>query len=327
MNSHSRIRPWIFGLLSLGLAGPALTLAQPAWPSKAIRIIVPFAPGSFTDLSARSLAVELSEQLAQQVFVENKGGAGGTLGADVVAKSAPDGHTLLLTDNSFVMSAGLYARLPYDPQKDFAQISQLAESPSIMVARLELPAKSTAKLVELARAKPGELNFGSGGQGSSAHLATELFMSVTSTKMSHIPFKGVAASIAEVMAGRIDISIASLASGMPHVRSGRVQGLGVTGKERSPLLPTVPTFAEAGFGDYNMSYWWGVAAPSGTPAAVLTRLNLEIAKAAEKARLRDSFVAQGARAVTSSQIEANKRVEDEIQVWKTIIQKTNLKIE
>ena len=161
--------------------------AQSAWPSKPLRIVVPFAPGSFTDLSARALAVELTEQLGQQVVVENKGGAGGTIGADAVAKSAPDGHTLLLTDNSFVMAAGLYPRLPFDPQKDFAQISAIAESPSIMIARADLPAKSVAQLVDAARAKPMDFMFGSGGQGSSAHLATELFLSVTGTKMTHVP--------------------------------------------------------------------------------------------------------------------------------------------
>ena len=301
--------------------------AQSNWPTKPLRIVVPFAPGSFTDLSARALAVELSEQLGQQVVVENKGGAGGTIGADAVAKSAPDGHTLLLTDNSFVMAAGLYPRLPFDPQKDFAQISAIAESPSIMIARAELPAKTVAQLVDAARAKPMDFMFGSGGQGSSAHLATELFLSVTGTKMTHVPYKGVAAAIAEVIAGRLDITIASLASGMPHVRSGRVQGFGVSGKERSALLPQVPTFAEQGFGDYNMSYWWGVAAPAGTPAAVLQRLNQEIAKAAEKPRLRDSFIAQGARAVTSTPAEQTRRVDDEIRVWKATIQKANIKLE
>jgi tripartite-type tricarboxylate transporter receptor subunit TctC len=301
--------------------------AQSAWPSKSLKIVVPFAPGSFTDLSARSLALELTEQLGQQVIVENKGGAGGTLGADLVAKSAPDGYTLVLTDNSFVMAAGLYAKLPYDPLKDFTQVSQIAESPSIMVARQELPAKSVKALVELAKAKPGELTFGSGGQGSSAHLATELFLSVTGTKMTHVPFKGVAASIAEVVAGRIDISIASLASGMPNVRGGRVQGFAVSGKERTPLLPNVPTFAEAGVPAYDMSYWWGVAVPAGTPAAVVARLNQEIIRAADKPRLKDSFVAQGARAVTSTPAEQTRRVEAEIRTWKAVIAKAGLKVE
>jgi tripartite-type tricarboxylate transporter receptor subunit TctC len=320
-------RTLLAALLGAALLPALPASAQTAWPAKPLKIVVPFAPGSFTDLSARSLALELTEQLGQQVIVENRGGAGGTLGSDMVAKAAPDGYTLVLTDNSFAMAAGLYAKLPYDPLKDFVQVSQIAESPSIMVARQELPAKSVKALVDLAKAKPGELTFGSGGQGSSAHLATELFLNVTGTKMTHVPFKGVAASIAEVVAGRIDISIASLASGMAHVRSGRVQGFGVSGKERTPLLPGVPTFVESGIPAYDMSYWWGVAVPAGTPAAVVTRLNQEIIRAADKPRLKESFIAQGARAVTSTPAELTRRVEEEIKTWKTVISKANLKVE
>jgi tripartite-type tricarboxylate transporter receptor subunit TctC len=320
-------RTLLAAALGLALLPSPPAWAQTAWPAKPLKIVVPFAPGSFTDLSARSLALELTEQLGQQVVVENRGGAGGTLGADMVAKAAPDGYTLVLTDNSFVMAAGLYAKLPYDPIKDFTQVSQIAESPSIMVARQELPAKSVKSLVELARAKPGELTFGSGGQGSSAHLATELFLNVTGSKMTHVPFKGVAASIAEVVAGRIDISIASLASGMAQVRAGRVQGFAVSGRERTPLLPNVPTFAEAGTPAYDMSYWWGVAVPAGTPPAVVARLNQEIIRAADKPRLKDVFIAQGARAVTGSPAELTRRVEEEIKVWKNVIAKAGVKVE
>ena len=320
-------RSLIAAALAIALMPVLPASAQTAWPSKPLKIVVPYLPGAFTDLSARSLAAELTEQLGQQVIVENRSGAGGTLGLDIVAKSAPDGYTLVLTDNSFAMAAGLYTKLPYDPLKDFTQVSQIAESPSIMVARQELPAKSVKALVDLAKAKPGELTFGSGGQGSSAHLATELFLSVTGSKMTHIPFKGVAASIAEVVAGRLDISIASLASGMAHVRSGRVQGFAVSGKERTSLLPNVPTFVEAGVPAYDMSYWWGVAVPAGTPAAVVARLNQEIIRAADKPRLKDSFIAQGARAVASTPAELTRRVEEEIKTWKTVITKAGLKVE
>jgi tripartite-type tricarboxylate transporter receptor subunit TctC len=253
---------------------------QPAWPGKPIRIVVPFAAGSFTDIAARSIAFELTAQLGQQVVVDNRAGAGGTLGTDVVAKATPDGCTLLLSDNSFVMAPGLYQKLRYDPARDFLHISQVAESPSLLVARLNLPAKNLKELVELARAKPGELTFGSGGQGSSAHLATELFMSVARIKITHVPFKGVVLSIAEVVGDRIDMSIASLASGMAMVNAGKVQGFGVTGRERSPLLPTVPTFIEAGFPAYDMTYWWGIATPAGTPPQIVSRLNQEITRAA-----------------------------------------------
>ena len=310
----------------LALCLIAASASAQSWPSRPIRIIVPFVPGSFTDVAARAYAAEVSEQLGSPVVVENKAGAGGTIGADAVAKSPADGYTLLLTDNSFVMAASLYPKLPYDPAKDFVQIAVVAESPSLMVARNELPAKDLRELIALAKQKPGELNFGSGGQGSSAHLATELFLDVTGTKMTHVPFKGVAAAIAEVVAGRLDVSIASLASGVAHIKGGRVRGLAVSGSERHALLPDVPTFAEQGVTRYDMSYWWGIAAPAGTPPDVVARVHQEFAKAAAKPKIRDSFATQGARPLTSTPQEATQRVEREIRQWKDIVARAGVKI-
>ncbi len=234
---------------------------------------------------------------------------------------------MLLTDNSFVIAAALYPKLPYDPLRDFAQVSLLAESPSMLVARADLPARSVSQLVALARARPGELTFGSGGQGSSAHLASELFMSTSGIKMTHVPFKGIAMAIAEVLAGRIDVCIASLASGMTYVQGGRLQGLAVTGSERSVLLPNVPTFIEAGAPAYDTTYWWGVAAPAGTPGEVLTRLNRGIAEAVQSERLKSVYIGQGARAVTSTPAEMAHRVEGEIGVWKGVIAKAGIKMD
>jgi tripartite-type tricarboxylate transporter receptor subunit TctC len=306
---------------------PSFAQTTSPWPARLVRIVVPFAPGSFTDIAARTLAVELTGPLGQPVVVENRAGAGGTLGTEAIAKAAPDGYALLLSDNSFVMAPGLYPKLPYDASKDFVHVSQIAESPSLLVARINLPAKSVKELVELARSKPMGLTFGSGGQGSSAHLATELFMSVAAIRMTHVPFKGVALSIAEVAGDRIDVSIASLASGMAMVNAGKVQGFGVTGKERSPLLPAVPTFAEAGFGAYDMSYWWGIAAPAATPPQIVARLNQEIARAAQQPRIRDTFEKQGARPVTTSIAEAARRIDDEMKTWKNVIAKAAVKIQ
>jgi tripartite-type tricarboxylate transporter receptor subunit TctC len=305
----------------------AFAQAQPRWPAKPVRIIVPFAPGSFTDIAARTLGAELTTQLGQTVVVENRTGAGGTLGTDAVAKAPADGYTLLLSDNSFVMAPGLYPKLAYDAARDFMHVSLIAESPSLLVARINLPAKNLKELIELARAKPGVLTFGSGGVGSSAHLATELFMNVAGIKMTHVPFKGIALSIAEVVGDRVDTSIASLASGMAMVNAGKVQGFGVTGKERSPLLPGVPTFSEAGLPGYDMSYWWGISAPAATSAAVILRLNQEIMKAVEKSRVRESFGKQGARAVASQTWELALRVEEEMKVWKNVIVKAGVRID
>lgn len=317
---------WARAALALICLSCAPLHAQ-TWPDKPVKIVVPFGPGSFTDVAARALAAEMTGQLNQQFIVDNRGGAGSTLGANAVAKSAADGYTLLFTDNSFVIAPAIYAKLPYEPLKDFAQVSLVAESPSILLARAELPAKNLQQFITLAKSKPGEFTFGSGGQGSSAHLAMELLMSDTGIKMTHVPFKGIAPAIAEVVAGRVDLAISSLASGMAFVQSGKLQGLAVTSKERSPLLPNVPTFAEAGVPSYTANYWFGIAAPAGTPAPVLARLHQEVVAASEKERLRKIFANQGARAVTNSAAEMQRKVEEEIGVWKGVISKNGIKLE
>src|SRR5882757_4544676 len=249
------------------------------WPDRLVRIVVPFVPGSFTDVSARLVANELTEQLGQPVVVENRGGAGGTAGTTMVVRAAPDGYTLLLTDTSLSISPGLYPNLPYDPVRDLAQISRIADSPAILLVRPGLGVKTLAELVTLAKQKPGELIFGSGGPGSSAHLAMELLLNVAGIQALHVPFRGVAAAITEMIGGRVDMVIGSLASGVAQVQGGALLGLAVTGEQRSPLLPNVPTFAEAGQGGFNMPYWFGLAAPAGTPAQIIAQLNREVVRA------------------------------------------------
>ena len=297
------------------------------YPSKPIRIIVPFAPGAFTDASARLVAKELSEQMGQPVIVENKTGAGGTIGADAVAKAAPDGYTLLITETSFAMSPALFAKLPYDPVKDLVPVAQYADATAVLMARNGLPAKSVQELVVLAKAKPDGLTYGSAGLGSSSHLPIEWFMSLTGTKMLHVPFKGAAASIPELIAGRVDLVMSSVATGGPHIAAGKVQPLAVTGKERSPALPGVPTFAEAGLPDYRMSYWFGVFAPAGTPKDIITRLEREIAKAMLSPSLAEAFAKQGARTVGNTSPEFTKFVANEIDLWKRVVVTANVKVE
>ncbi|WP_426958480.1 tripartite tricarboxylate transporter substrate binding protein [Muricoccus radiodurans] len=314
-------------LLAALLAAARPALAQTGWPNRPLRIIVPFAPGSFTDTGARLLGVELTDILGQQVVVENRGGAGGTIGATAVVRSPPDGYTLLLTDNSLAMSVGLYPNLPYDPLRDLAQVSRIADSPSILLARPGLGVKTVAELVNLAKAKPGEVTFGSGGQGSSAHLATEQLMSVAGIRMQHIPFRGVAAAQAEVIAERVDVVISSIASGVPHVRQGTLTGLAVSGPHRSEQLPDIPTFIEAGFPGYDMSYWFGVAAPAATPPEIVTRLSQAIAEAARRPRLRDAYAAQSAEAVSSTPEEMRAHVAREIETWRTLIQRVGVRAE
>jgi tripartite-type tricarboxylate transporter receptor subunit TctC len=309
------------------LSPASQALAQPAWPARPLRIVVPFAPGSFTDVSARTLAIELTGQLGQQVVVENRTGAGGTIGTELAARATPDGYTLQLSDNSFAISPGLYAKLPYDPLRDFIHVSQIAESPSLMSGRIKLPAKTLAELVNLARANPGKLTFGSGGQGSSAHLAMELFLNVAGVKMLHVPFKGIAPALAEAVADRIDVLISSLASGAPHILNERTRGYALSGKERHPMLPRVPTYAEAGFPRYDMSYWWGIAVPVGTAPPIVARLNQEIARAADKPILKEIFQKQGARPISSPPADHTRRVNEEIKTWKEVIARAGVKIE
>ncbi|MSQ87994.1 MAG: tripartite tricarboxylate transporter substrate binding protein [Betaproteobacteria bacterium] len=313
----------LFSLLLCAVSGAS---AQ-SWPTKPVRIIVPFGPGALTDVAARALGIELSEQLGQQFLVENRGGAGGTLGTDLVAKSAPDGHTLAFTDNSFMISASLYRKLPYDPLKDLLAVTIAVEAPAIMVARLELPAKSLRDMIDLAKAKPRSLTFGSGGQGSSAHLATELFFNEAGAELMHVPYKGVAAALTEVVAGRIDVTISSIGAAVGHIKSGKVRPLAVSGKQRNNLLPEIPTFAESGYPDYDMVYRFGLLAPAGTPAAVISRLQQEIAKAAAKQKVRDFLATQGALPVATSTADYASTIEREIRMWKGVIDKTGVKVE
>ena len=309
------------------LLGAGTAFAQAPWPDRVVRIVVPFAPGALTDVAARAIGAELSEQLGQQFVVENKGGAGGTLGTAEVAKSPADGHTLVFTDNSYMISAGLYSKLPYDPLKDLAPATLAVDAPAIMVARLELPAKSLREMLELAKAKPRTLTFGSGGQGSSAHLATELLFNQAGVELVHVPFKGVAAALAETVGGRIDVTLSSVGGAVGHIRSGKVRPLALTGKERLAMLPEVPTFAESGFPDYDMVYRFGFLAPAGTSQAIVTRLQQEVARAVAKQKVRDFLATQGARPVASTPAEYAQVIQREIAMWRGVIQKAGVTVQ
>ena len=312
-------------LVALALAAQAAS-AQ-SWPTKPVRIVVPFAPGALTDIAARAIGAELAEQLGQQFIVENKGGAGGTLGTADVAKSPPDGSSFVFTDNSYMISAGLYPKLPYDPARDLVPVTLAVEAAAIMIARLDLPAKNLHELVALAKAKPSTLTYGSGGQGSSAHLATELFLTQAGVQMVHVPFKGVAAAIADVVGGRIDVAISTVGAAIGHVKGGRARALAVTGKERVPSLPDVPTFAESGYRDYDMVYRFGFLAPGGTPEAIVSRMRDEVAKAANKPKVRDLLIPQGARPVASTPAQYGAIIEREMRTWKSVIDKAGVRVE
>jgi tripartite-type tricarboxylate transporter receptor subunit TctC len=260
------------------------------------------------------------------VLVENRAGAGTTIGAATVAKSSPDGYTLLMTENSFSIAPALYGKqMTYDPVRDFQPVTLIAEAPTVWFSRLEFPARSPKDLVQLARNRPGEVTFATGGNGTSSHLAAELFIDRNKLKMVHVPFKGVAGSIAEIVAGRVDVGTSSIASAAGPIQAGRMRALAVTGKERNPLLPEVPTFAESGFGDYDMPIWFGIIGPAGLPADRLDRLHAEIVRAAGRPRLRDLFAAQGARSLLVPPPAFTKRVHAEIAQWREVIPRVGIR--
>ncbi|MES2534780.1 MAG: tripartite tricarboxylate transporter substrate binding protein [Pseudomonadota bacterium] len=312
------------GLISI--PAQAQAPANP-WPAKVIRIVVPFAAGSFTDTAARVVGAELSAQLGQTVIVENKGGAGSTLGTDTVAKAAPDGYTFLLTDNSFAVSTALYDKLPYSPTKDLVPVSLVADSPAILVGRPNLPNKTLKETMQAAGKTPAKLTFGSGGQGSSAHLAMEAFLTQNNVQMVHVPFKGIAAAIVDVAADRVDLAIGSVGSTSAYIKDGRLLGLAVSGDARQPLFPNVPTFAEAGYPNYKMKYWFGVMAPTGTPVAIVDRMQKEIAKAVTTQKVRDVFSGAGVRPTANSSSAFGAMVREETALWADVIKRADIKIQ
>jgi tripartite-type tricarboxylate transporter receptor subunit TctC len=277
---------------------PAFAQSQ-TYPTRTVRVIVPLSAGSATDFLTRQIAQKMSEDWGQPVVVENHPGAGITLGADMVAKSAPDGYTLLVTSASFAASAAIYSKLPYDPLKDFAPVAQIATAPFVLVASPSLRAKSVTELVALAKGKPGEIKYGSAGIGTSSHFAAEQFKLASGINIAHVPYKGPAQALADLAPGHVDISWAPLLLALPYIKEGKLQALGVTTLQRSPMLLDVPTIAEAGLPGYEYQDWWGVFAPAGTPPAVTNRISKQIARAVELPDIAKQLLSKGVEARAS----------------------------
>ena len=269
-------RTLVASLLALSI-GPAL--AQDAWPAKPLRIVVPFAAGGTSDVLARLLAEKLQASLKQTVVVENKAGAGGVIGADSVAKSAPDGYTLLLgTIASHAINPALQPKMPYDAAKDFAPIILLGAISNVMLVGAEQPFKNVKDVIAAAKAKPGDITFASAGQGSSQHMSGETFKLLAGAQLTHVPYKGSAPAIQDVIGGQIPMSFETVTVALPHIKSGKVRALAVTSAKRSAALPDVPTMQEAGVPGFDVASWQALYAPAGTPAAIVTRLNTEVEK-------------------------------------------------
>jgi len=303
-------------------AGAAL--AQ-AYPVKPVRLMVPFPPGGSTDIIARIVAQKLSAQLGQNVVVENRGGAGGTIGTAVVAKAAPDGYSLVVgTTSTHVVAPSVYAKLEYDPVKDFAPVGLMAVTPYLLVVNPSVPAKTVADLVGLMRAQPGRLNYASAGVGSTTHLAMEMLKSGSGTFALHIPYNGNGPAGAAVIAGQVEILFGSLPAVLQHAKSGRVRALAVGTLKRSPSLPEVPTVAESGYAGFDASLWLGIMAPAGTPAPVIARLNKEIVAAVSAPDTRDLLDKNGAEVLTGTPEEMAAMVRDGVAKYAKIVKAAGL---
>jgi len=301
--------------------------ASAQYPNKPIRLIVTYPPGGGADTMARIIAPKLTERLGQPVVVENKAGASGQIGADLVAKSAADGYTILLDATAYSVNPSLYPKLPYDPQKDFAPITILIRVPNILVVTPGFAPKSVQELIALAKAKPGQLSYASSGNGSAQHLAAELFKVGAGVDMVHIPYKGGAPAIADVMGGQVPIFFGNMSSALPHVKSGRVRALAVTGSKRSANVPELPTIAESGLPGYEVYEWNGLFAPAGTPAAVINRLQTEIARIVHLPDVSEKLAALGAEPVANTPQEAAVFLKSEIAKWATVVKQANIKAE
>ena len=306
---------------------PQLAPAQPVYPAKAVRIVVGQAPGGATDLVARSLTGRLSEALGQSVIVDNRTGAAGSIGAGIVAKSAPDGYTLLLVSSSYAINPSLYAKLPFDPLKDLAPVILLAEAPFLLVVHPSLPVRTVADLVKLARAKADTLNYASGGTGSSGHLAGELFKSAAGVKMVHVPHKGAGPALTDTIAGQVDLTFGSVISSLQHARSGRLRALAVTSAKRSQVLPDLPTVEQAGVRPYLTTSWYAALAPAGTPAATVGRLNTDLQKIVTQGDVRQRLLADGAEPAGGSPEDLRKHLTAEMAKWQRVVKATGIRVE
>ena len=310
----NRIGRWsaLGGLLVYSLAG-----AQ-QYPTRPIRLIVGFAPGGATDIAARAVAQKLSEALKQPVVVDNRPGASGNLAAELVARGALDGYSVLLA-NATIATPSLFKSLPFDVTKDFAPVSLVGAGPSALVVHPSLPARSVRELVALAKKRPGELNYASGGTGNITHLAMVLFTGMTGTDMTHVPYKGGGPSTVATVSGEAQLMFSSVASTLPHIKQGRLRALGVSSAKRSLALPEIATVAEAGLPGYEASSWYGLMLAAATPAPILERLSVETAKAVEGAELKERLVAQGIEPMPGGAAEFSRYLRSELTKWSKVI--------
>jgi tripartite-type tricarboxylate transporter receptor subunit TctC len=313
-------------LLAFVLLSCFSAYSQP-YPAKPVRLIVSYPAGGGADAMARLISPKLSEALGQPVLVENRGGASGTIAADLVAKASPDGYTLMLDATNHAVNPSLYPKLPYDPDKAFAPVTLLALFPNVLVVHPAYPVNSVAQLIEKAKAEPGTIAFASSGNGSAQHLAGELFRQRAGLQMVHVPYKGGGPALIDVMAGQVPVYFGNMASALPHVKNGKLKALAVTGARRSPAAPDLPTVAESGMPGYQVYEWNAIFAPAGTPPAIVGRLQSEIAKVVKIAEVRERMLALGGEIVASSPADLGAWVREQTASWAKVVRAANIKPE
>jgi tripartite-type tricarboxylate transporter receptor subunit TctC len=314
-------------LLAFLLLGSALHAAAADYPVKPVRLVVPFPAGGPVDITARTLAPRLTEVFGQRIVIDNRGGAGGVLGSDIVAKSPADGHTLLLCTTGNAINVSLVKNLPYDIRKDFTAVSMVAIITSILVVHPALPVKSVKDLIALAKAKPDALSYASTGNGAPTHLAGELFKSMAGVRMVHVPYKGAAPAVVDLISGHVQLSFISAPGAMQHVQAGRLRVLAVTNARRSVLLPEVPTISEAGLRGYESEGWHGLFTPAGTPKPVVDRLYREFAAALRDPKISAALLAGGAEPVGMPPDEFAVKLNAEIEKWAKVVKTSGMKVD
>jgi tripartite-type tricarboxylate transporter receptor subunit TctC len=331
MNTKRHLFKSTASLIALAAAGSAFS--QAAWPSKPVRIVVPFAAGGTTDILARAIAPELSKAFGQSFIVDNRGGAGGNLGADIVAKSPGDGYTLLMgTVGTHGINRALYPKLPFDPFKDFSPITLVAAVPNVMVMNAEkakaLNINTVPEFIAYAKKNPGKLNMASSGNGTSIHLAGELFKSRTGTFMVHFPYRGSGPALLDMIAGNMDVMFDNLPSSLPHIKSGKLKAFAVTSGQRSSALPDAPTIEEAGkLKGFEASSWFGLLAPAGTPPAIVSRIQQEVAKSLGTPEIKEKLVAQGAIPSGNTPAQFAEHIDAEHKKWAAVVKASGAKVD
>ena len=311
--------------MTLLVALVAVTAQAQTYPSRPLRLVVPFPPGGSTDILARARSQKLGEGLAQPVVIDNRGGAGGTIGSEAAAKAAPDGYTIMMGHlGTLAVNVAIYKKLPYDPVKSFAPVALMAMVPSVLVVNPSLPVTSAAELIAYAKANPGKLAYGSAGNGSTSHLTTEYFKLATGTDILHVPYKGVGPMLTDLLSGQLSMGLSGAPAVMPHVNSGRLRALAVSSLTRLPSLPKIPTLDESGVNGFEANGWYGIVAPAGTAREIVLRLNAEIRRAIDTPELKARLDAEGAIPAAGTPEEFAAFVTSEIARWGAVVKKAGM---